>query len=85
MGSYTGTIIADSQGPARSDVTLTITKRDKWTVHARLGAVDVTLTRIENKILSTGGNTTLTLDLDKHPPRLDYAPDMKLAYVGTKQ
>jgi len=89
-GTYTGNIIADSQGPARSDVTLTITKRDKWTVHvtsdyARLGAVDVTLTRIENKILSTGGNTTLTLDLDKHPPRLDYAPDMKLAYVGTKQ
>jgi hypothetical protein len=90
VGIYYGDVISDSKGSSRSDVTLTITKLDKRTVrvtsdYPRLGTVDVALTRIENKILSNSGNTVLTLDLEKHPPRLDYNPNGEVAYAGSKQ
>jgi TIR domain len=90
VGTYAGAVVADSKGGSRSDVILTITKLDNSTVrvtsdYSRLGAVDVTLTRIGGKIMSAGGNTTLLLDLEQHPPALAYNPDGEVAYHGNKQ
>lgn len=90
VGTYTGSVISDSKGGSRGDVTITITKRDKWTVrvssdYPRLGTVDVVLTRIDNKVLSAEGDTILTVDLEQHPPRLDYNPHGEAAFAGSKQ
>jgi len=89
VGTYYGNVISDSKGSSLSDVTLTVTKLDKRTVritsdYPRMGTVDVTLTRIGNKILNGSGNTVLILDLEKHPPRLEYNPNGEVAYAGSK-
>lgn len=90
VGTYYGDVISDSKGSSRSDIALTITKLDEWTVrvtsnYPRLGIVDVTLTRIDNKVLSAGGDTALLLDLERQPPRLDYNPHGEVAYAGSKR
>jgi TIR domain len=90
LGAYSGDVISDSKGSSRAQVSLTVTKLDKWTVrvtsdYPRLGAVDVTLTRIGNKILNTGGDTIFLLDLEGRPPTLDYNPHNEVAYRGRKQ
>jgi hypothetical protein len=92
LGTYSGDVISDSKGGTRTQVNLTVTKLDKWTVwvasdYPRLGvcAVKVTLTRIGNKILNAGGDTTFLLDLEQRPPRLDYNPHSEVAYSGSKQ
>jgi hypothetical protein len=90
VGTYHGNVISDSKGSSLSDVTLTITKLDKRTVrvtsdYPRMGTVDVALIRIGNKILNGNGNTVLILDLEQHPPRLDYNPYGEVAYAGSKQ
>ncbi len=89
VGTYVGAVIADSRGGSRNDVTLTIRKIDARTVrvtaeYTRLGTVDVDLDRIDNLILSTGGDTTLRLDLDSTPPTLDYNPHGEVAFSGRK-
>jgi TIR domain-containing protein len=89
VGTYVGDVIADSLGSSRSDVLVTIAKVDKWTVrvtsdYARLGAVDVALTRIGDKIMSAGGDATLVLDLERAPPILDYNPQ-GIAYRGKRR
>lgn len=89
-GTYHGGVVSDCKGGSRSDVTLTITKLDQWTVqvtsdYPRLGTTDVTLTRVDNKVLNAGGDTLLMLDLEQHPPRLDYNPRGEVAYVGSRQ
>lgn len=89
VGTYVGAVIADSRGGSRNDVTLTIRKIDARTVrvtadYTRLGTVDVDLDRIDNLILSTGGDTTLRLDLDSTPPTIDYNPHGEVAFSGRK-
>jgi hypothetical protein len=90
IGTYFGNVIADSKGPSRSDIVVTITKLDRFTVRVtsdyhRLGTVDVTLTRAGNSILNAGGDSVFLLALDKNPPTLEFNPHMELAYSGTKQ
>jgi hypothetical protein len=90
VGTYAGDVVSDSRGSSRSDVTLTVTKLDKSTVrvtsdYPRLGAVDVTLTRIGSRIVSASGDTTLLLDLEQHPPTLAYNPHGEVAYHGSKR
>jgi hypothetical protein len=90
VGTYYGNVISDSKGSSLSDVTLTVTKLDKRTVrvtsdYPRMGTVDVSLTRIGNKIFNGSGNTLLILDLSQHPPRLEYNPYGEVAYAGSKQ
>ncbi|HEY7316475.1 MAG TPA: TIR domain-containing protein [Candidatus Binatia bacterium] len=90
VGKYFGNVIADSKGSSRSDVTLTITKLDKWTVritsdYPRLGTVEVTLTRAGGKIVSAGGNALFLLDPDARPLTVAYNPNGEVAYAGRKQ
>jgi hypothetical protein len=89
IGTYFGNVVSDSKGGSRSDIEVTITKLDRYTVrvasdYQRIGIVDVTLTRSGNTILNVGGDSVFMLDLDKNPPRLAFSP-RGLAYVGTKQ
>ncbi len=90
IGTYFGDVMADSKGSSRSDILVTITKLDRYTVRVtsdyhRFGTVDVRLTRIGNGIFSVGGDSTLIVDLDRNPPSLEFNPRGELAYGGTKQ
>jgi len=90
IGTYFGNVMADSKGSSRSDIDVTITKLDRYTVRVtsdyhRFGTVDVTLTRIGNKIFNAGGDSTFIVDLDQSPPTLAFNPRQELAYGGTKQ
>lgn len=90
VGTYSGDVIADSKGPSRSNVGLTITKLDGSTIrvtsdYRRLGTVDVTLTRIGNQILNADGDTPFMVDLDQNPPTLLFDPHSEVAYRGNKQ
>lgn len=90
VGTYSGDVIADSKGPSRSNVGLTITKLDGFTVrvtsdYRRLGTVDVTLTRIGNQILNADGDTPFMVDLDRNPPTLLFDPRSEVAYRGNMQ
>ena len=90
IGTYFGNVMSDSKGSSRSDIDVTITKLDRYTVrvtsdYQRFGTVDVTLTRIGNKIFSVGGDSAFIVDLDQNPPTLAFNPRMELAYGGTKQ
>ena len=89
-GTYFGNVMADSKGSSRSDIGVTVTKLDRYTVrvtsdYPRLGTVDVSLTRIGNKIFSAGGDSPFIVDLDQNPPTLAFNPRNELAYGGTKQ
>ena len=89
VGTYIGDVIADSLGSSRSDVLVTIAKVDKWTVrvtsdYARLGAVDVALTMVGDKVMSAGSDVALVLDLQQAPPTLDYNPQ-GIAYRGKRR
>lgn len=90
VGIYSGDVISDSRGSSRSEIGLTITKLDSYTVRVtsdynRLGTIDVTLTRIGNQILSVGGDTPFLVDLDRNPPTLSFNPHNEVAYSGNKQ
>lgn len=89
-GTYFGNVMADSKGSSRSDIFVTVTKLDPYTVrvtsdYKRFGTVDVTLTRIGNKIVGSGGDSPFSVDLDQNPPTLMFNPRMELAYGGAKQ
>ena len=89
-GTYDGDVISDSRVSSRSDITLTVTKVDKHAVrvtsdYRRMGTVDVTLTRADNKILSADGDSPFMLDLGQNPPVLEFAPHNELAYRGRKR
>lgn len=89
-GTYFGDVIADSEGSSRSNIDVTITKVDRFTVRVtsdyhRFGTVDVRLKRIDNKIFNEGGDSVFILDLDQKPAALSFNPRMELAYGGTKQ
>jgi TIR domain len=90
VGKYFGDVVADSKGSSRSDVTLNITKLDKWKVritsdYPRLGTVDVTLTRVGGKIVNAGGNAVFLMDPNVRPLKLEYNPNGEVAYAGRKQ
>ncbi len=90
VGTYYGDVIADAKGSSRSDVILTITKLDRYTVrvtsdYTRLGTVDVRLTRSGNRIINADGDSPFFLDLERVPPTLDYNPHNELAYRGSKR
>ncbi len=90
IGTYFGDVMADSKGSSRSNIDVTITKLDRYTVRVtsdyhRFGTVDVRLKRIENKIFSDGGDSVFIVDLDQNPATLAFNPRMELAYSGTKQ
>ena len=90
VGSYLGNVMSDSKGSSRSDIDVTVTRLDRYTVrvtssYQRLGTVDVTLTRIGNQILGAGGDSPFMVDLDRNPPTLQINPHNELAYAGTKQ
>lgn len=82
--------MADSKGSSRSNIDVTITKLDRYTVRVtsdyyRFGTVDVRLKRIDNKIFNDGGDSVFEVDLDQNPATLAFNPRMELAYGGTKQ
>jgi hypothetical protein len=90
IGTYSGNVMADSKGSSRSDIDVTIIKLDRYTVRVSsdyhgLGTVDVTLTRIGNKIVNAEGDSPFMVDLDRDPPTLAFNPRNELAYGGTKQ
>jgi hypothetical protein len=90
VGTYHGDVVSDSRGSSRSDVTVTVTKVDKWTVrvtsdYSRLGAVNVRLTRIGSKVLNADGDSVFLLDLEQRPLKLEYNPHNEVAYVGNRQ
>ena len=81
--------MADSKGSSRSDIGVTITKLDRYTVRVasdyhRLGTVDVTLTRIGNMIFNAQ-QFAIHSGLDRTPPTLAFNRRNELAYGGTKQ
>jgi TIR domain-containing protein len=89
-GTYDGDVVADSKGPSRSDVTVTIARVNKRRVritsdYDRLGTLEVDLTRVGNTIQCLDCSSLLALDLDKDPPVLAYNPKLELAYVGQKR
>jgi len=88
-GTYYGDVISDSQGSSQPDVTVTIARVGNRRVritsdYERLNATEVDLTTTGNLIVGADGAATLSLDMDKNPPRLDYNPG-GIAYVGLKQ
>jgi hypothetical protein len=90
IGTYSGNVMADSKGSSRSDIGVTITKLDRYTVrvtsdYPRLGTVDVTLTRVGNQIFNAGGDSPFIVDLDRNPPTLAFNPRSELAYGGTRR
>lgn len=90
VGSYSGDVIADSTGGARTHIGLTITRLDGSTVRVAsddpgLGTVDVALTRIGNQILNAGGDTPFMVDLDLSPLTVLFDPRSEVAYRGTRQ
>ena len=89
VGTYRGDVIADSKGPSRSDIEVTITRVDRATVrvvsdHQRIGVVEVNLTRIGNQIFAADGSSPFIVDLDRSPPTLVFDPRGELAYRGTR-
>lgn len=89
VGTYRGDVIADSQGPSRSDIEVTIARIDRTTVrvssdYRRIQPVEVNLTRNGNQIFAADGNSPFIVDLDRSPPTLVFDPRSELAYRGTR-
>ena len=86
-GDYSGEVIADSKGSSRSDIAVTVTKLGANKVrvtspYARIGTVDIEVTRVGNQILNAGGDTPFIVDLDAEPPTLSLSPRNELSYRG---
>ncbi|MGH7797633.1 MAG: toll/interleukin-1 receptor domain-containing protein [Candidatus Binatia bacterium] len=88
-GTYDGDVISDSQGASQSNVTVTLTKVGQRRVkvtsdYNRLDSHEVDLTKIGQMILSTSSTVVLSINLDEHPPGLNYNPG-GVAYAGKKR
>jgi hypothetical protein len=89
-GRYHGDVIADSKGPSRTNVGVTVSPTGPDTVrvsspYARLDGIEVKLSRNGNTIYNAEGDTPFLVDLDRQPPSLIYDPRSELAYRGTRQ
>ncbi len=88
-GTYYGDVVSDSQGSSQSDVTVAVTKIGARRVrvtsdYARLGTVEVDLTKAGSTILSSSHAVVLSLNLAERPPSLSYNPG-EFAYYGKKR
>ncbi len=89
QGTYAGSVISDSKGSSRSDVTLTITRIGVNVVridsdYPRLPVVEVRLMRAMDKIVQTTGNTAFVYDPSKHPTRLDVSFNNEVSWSGSR-
>ncbi len=89
VGTYYGDVVSDSQGGSQSDVTVAVSKvgirRVKVTSdYARLGTVEVDLTRTGSTILSSSSAVVLSIDLAERPHSINYNPG-GVAYSGKKR
>lgn len=89
-GRYHGDVIADSKGPSRKDVWVTVEPTGPDTVRvtsafARLDGIDVRLSRNGNTVYNADGDTPFLVDLDRQPPSLIFDPRSELAYRGTRR
>jgi hypothetical protein len=90
VGRYYGDVIADSTGPSRSDVSVTVTKLERLKVrvtsdYAKIGSHDIELTRVGDSVTNLAGETLFTVDTSKRPHTIGLNPRMALAYTGVKQ
>ena len=89
-GEYLGAVMADSQGSSRSDIAVTVARLDRNTVRVtsdyhRIGSVDVSLTRIGDRIVNAGGDSPFSVELDRDPHGLTFNPRNELAFGGTRR
>lgn len=89
-GSFFGSVISDSKGPSRDDVTLTITRigvnRVRITSdYARLPVVEVRLTLALGRVVQAGGDTAFVLDRTKTPTRLDVSFNNEVSWSGERR
>lgn len=89
VGTYYGNVVSDTQGGSQSDVTVTVTRVGARRVkvssdYARLGTVEVDLTKSGSVVLSSSSAIVLSLNLDERPPSLNYNPG-GIAYSGKKR
>lgn len=89
-GRYHGDVIADSKGPSRSNVWVTVTPTGANSVrvsgeHPRMGNVDVNLSRNGNTVYNADGDTPFLVNLERQPPSLIFDPRSELAYRGTRR
>jgi uncharacterized caspase-like protein len=88
-GVWYGDVISDSKGSSRSDVIVTIRRTSRNTVaitsdYARLPAVTVPLTRVEETILSAEGQTTIYYDPAKDTKQLGIVFEGDVAWSGER-
>jgi hypothetical protein len=89
-GTYAGSVISDSKGSSRDDVTLTLTRTGPNRVritsdYPRLPVVEVQLQRALDKIVQARGNTAFVYDWSKKPAQLDVSFDNEVSWSGTKR
>lgn len=89
VGTYYGDVVSDSQGSSQSDVTVRVTKvgtrRVKVTSdYARLGTVEVDLTKTGSTVISSSSAVVLSIDLAERPPSVSFNPG-EVAYYGRKR
>lgn len=92
VGTYSGSVVWDTKGPSRSDIDVTVTKLDRYTVrvtsdYQRIVPTDITLSRYGNMLQNAGGNTLFGVDLDKDPLPLSLATygEGAFGYGGTRR
>ena len=88
-GVWYGDVIADSKGSSRSDVMVTIRRTGRNTIaitsdYKRLPAVNVTLTRAMQTILSAEGNTVLSYDTAKGTNQLGITFEGEVSWSGVR-
>ena len=89
-GTYFGSVISDSKGSSRDDVTLTLTRTGVNRVritsdYPRLPVVEVPLERALDKIVQARGNTAFVYDWSKKTAKLDVSFDNEVSWSGTKR
>ena len=89
VGTYYGDVVSDSQGSSQSDVTVAVTKVGKRRVkvtsdYARLGTVEVDLTKTGSTVISSSSAVVLSIDLAERPPSVSFNPG-EVAYYGRKR
>lgn len=90
-GVYDGAIVADSKGPSRNGVTVTLTRLDAdhlrvSSAEPRIGTLELRVARDDTTVRNDGGPHLLAVALDKTPLQLALNPrDMELSYTGNRR